>query len=57
MIFKTHVPSFPLNEYVNNFIYYEDFNLEHNIDRFLPDGNTEIVIDLTGEPQFIYDNK
>ena len=56
MILKTHVPSFPLSEYVSNFIYSEGFNPEHNIDRFLPDGNTEIVIDLTGEPQYIYDN-
>ena len=56
MIFETYIPSFPLSEYINNIIYIEGFNPEHNIDRFLPDGNTEIVIDLTGEPQYIYDN-
>ena len=56
MIFKTHVPSFPLCEFVDSFIYYEGFNPKHTIDRFLPDGNTEIVIDLIGKPQYIYDN-
>ena len=56
MIFITHIPSFPLCEFVDNFIYYEGFNPKHTIDRFLPDGNTEIVIDLTGKPQYIYDN-
>jgi len=56
MIFKTHVPSFPLCEFVDSFIYYEGFNHKHTIDRFLPDGNTEIVIDFTGKPQYIYDN-
>jgi len=56
MIFETHIPSIPLRQYVNNFFYYEGFNIEHNVDRFLPDGNTEIVIDLSGEPQYIYDN-
>ena len=46
------------NDFQNSptFIYYKDFNPEHNIDRFLPDGNTGIVIDFSGEPQYIYDN-
>ena len=57
MIFKSYIPSFPLSEYINSFIYYEGYNPDHNIERFLPDGNTEIVIDLTGEAQYIYDNE
>jgi len=57
LIFKSYIPSFPLSEYINSFIYYEGYNPDHNIDRFLPDGNTEIVIDLTGEAQYIYDNE
>ena len=27
------------------------------MDRFLPDGNTEIIFDLTDNPQHIYDNE
>lgn len=57
MLFRSYVPSFPLNQFIDSFIYYKDFNPEHNIDRFLPDGNIEIVIDLTDTPKFIYDNE
>lgn len=56
MVFKTHIPSYPLNLFIDNFFYYEGFTPEHNIDRFLPDGNTEIIIDLTEDPKYIYDN-
>ena len=46
MILRIHIPAFPLNQFVDNFVYFEGFNPEHKIDRFLPDGNTEIVIAL-----------
>ena len=31
--------------------------MPHNLDRFLPDGNTELIINLTEYPQYIYDNE
>ena len=57
MILRTHIPRFPLNQFIDHFIYYEGYNPEHRIDRFLPDGNTEIIIDFSGGPQYIYDNE
>ncbi len=57
MILKTHTPRFPLNQFIDCFIYYEDYHPEHSIDRFLPDGNTEIIIDFDDRPQHIYDNQ
>jgi Helix-turn-helix domain len=57
MIFDLHIPSFPLNRFIECFIYYRDYNPVHSIDRFLPDGNVNIVIDLTGSPKHIYDNE
>jgi hypothetical protein len=57
MILKTHIPRFPLAQFVDHFIYYEGYNPEHSIDRFLPDGNTEIIIDFSDGPQYIYDNQ
>ena len=57
MILKTHIPRFPLNQFVDHFIYYEGYHPDHSIDRFLPDGNTEIVIDFDDRPQHIYDNQ
>lgn len=52
-----HIPGFPLNQFIESFIYYRDYNPVHSIDRFLPDGNVNIVIDLTDYPKYIYDNE
>jgi len=57
MIFELHIPAYPLNHFVESFIYYRDFNPAHSVDRFLPDGNVNIVIDLTDYPKYIYDNE
>lgn len=57
MIFKVHTLAFPLQEFVKHFIYFEGFDPIHNMDRFLPDGNTEIIIELTENIQRIYDNQ
>lgn len=57
MILETYIPAYPVNRFVDHFIYYEGYNPEHRIDRFLPDGNTEIIFDFHDGPQFIYDNQ
>lgn len=57
MIIQVHNPAFPLHEFVNHFIYYEGFNPVHSMDRFLPDGNAEFIIELTDNTKHIYDNK
>ena len=57
MILQMYSPNFPLNQFVEHFVYFEGFNPEHSIDRFLPDGNTEIVFDFHDTPQYIYDNE
>lgn len=54
---RIHKPSFPLNQFVENLVYYDEPGILHNLDRFLPDGNTEIIIDLAEKPQYIYDNE
>jgi AraC-like DNA-binding protein len=57
MIFQVHIPAFPLNTFIKNFFYYEGFEAAHSMDRFLPDGNTEIIISLNENTQYIYDNE
>ena len=57
MLFRTYIPGYPLNAFVQNLFYFEGFTPDHAVDRFLPDGNTEIVIDLTDSPKYIYDNE
>lgn len=57
MILRVHTPAFPLSEYLNAFVYYDGFDPVHQMDRFLPDGNTELIFNLTEKPQFIYHNE
>ena len=57
MILQVHTPAFPLNRYVSGLIYYDGFDPIHRMDRFLPDGNTELILNLTEKPQYIYHNE
>ncbi|HSL47257.1 MAG TPA: AraC family transcriptional regulator [Anaerolineales bacterium] len=57
MILQIHKPAFPLNKFIEHLVYYDGLRTTHSLDRFLPDGNTEIIIDLTEQPQYIYDNE
>jgi AraC-like DNA-binding protein len=57
MVFQVYIPTFPLNNFIERLFYYEGINAAHSMDRFLPDGNAEIIIDLTEGTQFIYDNE
>lgn len=57
MIYHTHIPSFPLNQFIEIFIYFEGAQHAHSVDRFLPNGDTEILIDFNDTPQYIYHNE
>lgn len=56
MIYEAKVPVFPLSKFIEVFIYFERAEHAHTVDRFLPNGDTEILIDFNDTPQFIYDN-
>lgn len=56
MIFRTHIPPYPLNTFIDCFVYFKEYDPQLRIERFLPDGNIELVIDLVDTPKFIYDN-
>lgn len=57
MLYKTYIPDLPLSQFIECMIYYEGFSFEHTVDRFLPNGDTEILIDFNDSPQYIYDNE
>lgn len=57
MVLKIHTPAYPLNLFIDNFLYYKDYQPDHQLDRFFPDGNTYLVFDLTEKPKYIYDNE
>ena len=56
MILQTYIPAFPLNQFIELFVYFERAEHAHAVDRFLPNGDTEILIDFHDTPQYIYDN-
>jgi AraC-like DNA-binding protein len=57
MIFETHIPeSAFLRQFASCFIYYEGFQPAHPLEKYLPNGQTELIINLTGLSQHIYDN-
>lgn len=56
MIYEIHQPAFPLNQYVERFVYYKDYQPQHSLERFLPDGYTYVVFDFTEHPKYIFDN-
>ena len=56
MIFRIHIPAYPLDQFIEAFVYFERAEHAHTIDRFLPNGDTEILIDFHDTPQHIYDN-
>jgi AraC-like DNA-binding protein len=57
MVFQVHILFPPLDRFVESIFYYEGLTPAHQIDRFLPDGNTEIIFDLTENTQYIYNNE
>jgi AraC-like DNA-binding protein len=56
MTHHSYIPSFPLNRFISGFTYYKGYTSDHTIDRYLPNGNIEIIINLTDTPKYIYDN-
>ncbi len=57
MIFKFHIPVAPLDLFIDSMVYMRDGDIEHTIERLLPDGNVVLIIDLTEEPKYIYDDE
>ncbi|GJQ62531.1 MAG: AraC family transcriptional regulator [Melioribacteraceae bacterium] len=56
MISQIHFPAEPLNYFIESFYYYKDYNPAHLVDRLLPDGNVQLIFELTDVPKYIYDN-
>lgn len=57
MIFELYTPRSPLSDFIELFTFYEDYTPHHVIERLLPEGVIEIIIDLTETPKYIFDNE
>lgn len=53
--FHRHIPSGPLGEYIALFWYFEGSDTEPRLERLLPTGTVELVIDLNEERVRVYD--
>ncbi|NNM24299.1 MAG: helix-turn-helix transcriptional regulator [Flavobacteriaceae bacterium] len=56
MVFKNVTPKPPLDKFVLSIVYYNGFEVPHSKDKFLPDGTTNLVVNLLEPPRYIYDN-
>jgi len=55
MRFRSYVPAPPLAAFVEDFWLYEDYRPRHLMERILPSGTTELVINLREDELRIYD--
>ena len=57
MIYRTYRPAPPLDQFVEWFWFYADLQAGHSVERILPDGTFELVIELSGVPRKLFDRK
>jgi AraC-like DNA-binding protein len=55
MIYAAHVPRPPLNEFIELLWFHEGFNADHRLERVLPDGSMELIINLRDEDRHVFD--
>jgi AraC-like DNA-binding protein len=56
MIFETHIPTEPLNGFIDCFIYFKDYTPSYSVERIVPDASLYLVIELDGQPRHELDN-
>ena len=57
MIYRIYKPGLPLSQFIDFFFYYEGFHAEHSMEKLLPDGSIDLLIDLTETPKKLYHNE
>ena len=57
MIYRIHIPPPPLSNFIEHFFYYEGYHAEHKMEKFLPDGSMDLLIDLTETPKKLFHNE
>lgn len=57
MLYRTYIPQPPLSDFVNLFWLYEGYDPPHAMERILPTGMMELVVDLRGDELRVYDGQ
>lgn len=55
MEFKIHVPKAPLSNYIGSFTYFKGYDPAHTIEKLLPDGKVNIIIELDEYDRYTFD--
>ena len=55
MIYATHIPRPPLDQFIEMLWFHEGFYADHRLERVLPDGSMEIIINLRDEKRHTFD--
>ena len=53
MIYRIYKPQPPLEQFIDFFFYYQEFHAEHRMEKLLPDGSFDLLIDLTEQAPVI----
>lgn len=57
MIFETHKPASPYDNYIESVFHYKDFQPDHSIERVVPTGHVFLIFELDGMERNTYDNE
>ena len=57
MIYEISIPPPPLSYFIDHFFYYEGFHSDHLMEKFLPDGSSDLLIDLTDTPKKLFSDE
>ena len=57
MIYRIYKPALPLSQFIDHFFYYEGIHFSHTMEKLLPDGSIDLLIDLTETPKKLYHNE
>lgn len=56
MLFLVHTPGPPLHQYIENIVFYEGYKPEHTVEKLLPDGSINVIIDFDDTPKKLFHN-
>ena len=54
MIYRLYKPGLPLSQFIDFFFYYDGHHAGHTMEKLLPDGSVDLLIDLTESPKKLF---
>jgi AraC-like DNA-binding protein len=54
MIFEQFIPRHNLSDFIENIVYYEGYSAKHLVDKLLPDGSINLLMDMSNRPAKLY---